>query len=80
MRMTWIAGKNKKLCFNFSFMPEFFRILPINMEILSLFQVGLFRKYNSVVSGVKPLTPKTNSLGISKMWITIFFTFEADIC
>ena len=39
----------------------------------SLFQAGLFCKYYFVVSSqLKHLTPKTRSLGISKMWSNIF--------
>ena len=40
--------------------------------ISSLFQAGLFRKYDFVVSQFKHLTPKTTNLGVSKMWSTIF--------
>ena len=45
---------------------------------LSLFLAGLLLKYNFVVSRLKHLTPKTTSLGNSKMWSTIFFTFKID--
>ena len=39
-------------------------------SISSLFQAGLFRKYDFLVSQFK--TFKTTSLKISKMWSTIF--------
>ena len=41
-------------------------------DISFMFQAGLFRKYDFVVSRLKHQTPKTNSLGISKMWSVIF--------
>ena len=41
-------------------------------SISSLFNVGLFRKHNFVVSQLKHLTPKTAIPMISKMWSTIF--------
>ena len=41
-------------------------------SISSLFHAGLFRKYNSVVSQSKHLTPKTTGVGIFKVWSTIF--------
>ena len=37
----------------------------------SLFHAGLFRKHNFGISQFKHLTPKSSSLGISKMWSTI---------
>ena len=37
----------------------------------SLFQAGLFRKYDFLLTAVKHLTLKTTSLGISTMWSTI---------
>ena len=43
-----------------------------------LFQAGLFRKYDIVLSHLKQLQLKTKSLGISKMWSSIFFTFKID--
>ena len=47
-------------------------------SISSLFQAGLYRKYYCVVSQLTHLTPKTTSLGISKMMPTSFFTFKID--
>ena len=44
----------------------------------SLFYAGLFRKYNFVVSQLKHLTTKTSSLGISKIWSTIFLPSKID--
>ena len=41
-------------------------------SISSLSHAKLFRKYNFVVSQLKYLTPRTTSLGISKMWSTNF--------
>ena len=39
-------------------------------SISTLFHASFFRKHNFVVSQLKHLTPKTTSLGISKMWST----------
>ena len=45
----------------------------------TLLQAVLFRKYDFVVQLLKHLTPKSTSLGISKMWsITFWFTFKLD--
>ena len=44
----------------------------------SLFQAGLFRNYDFILSHLKQLKLKTKSLGVSKMWSTIFFTFKTD--
>ena len=41
-------------------------------SISFLFQVGLYRKHIGVVLQLKHLTPRTSSLGIFKMWSTIF--------
>ena len=41
-------------------------------SISSLFQAGLFCKHYFLESQLKHLTPKTTSLGISKMWSFIF--------
>ena len=43
-------------------------------SISSLFQAGLFRKYDFKVSQLKYLTPKTIGLGISKMWSLTTFS------
>ena len=57
---------------------------PINMGIKwrllygLCFHAGLFRKLNFAVSQFKHLTPKTTSLGVSKLWSTIF-KIDGDI-
>jgi len=38
----------------------------------SLLEAGLFLKDEFAVAHLKHLTPKTNGIGISKMWSTIF--------
>ena len=47
-------------------------------SILSLFQALLFRKLFRSIT-VKTFTPISSSLGISKMWSTIFFLYIYNI-